>query len=376
MTVAIILALVALVGFFFFAGRKAQRGSSAGSEEPRRPLEGAISATSPPPAKRAKSPQTSVFKPFDAETLGSSELENYLRDNEKSNAFYFVGALSSGRPFAVLIGFAVEWLNVVALNRAQKPEYQRYGYNLREKRWSSGSPPLGAPEIRELVENARPEIVEKIALLEPTRQERAARRAQHEAREAEEHEAEKAELEAERLELRRVQEARAAALKAHFGGLSFKFNGNKARHRAAQKAAETHYCHLDLENQACTCEGFASRHAAYPTWDIRRLCSHLSYLFSNHSLLARSSDPLHQFILEELLHDVAGLYIGTLAEGKKFGIVVHRDKTTVSVATPRVKEEGFVRTTWNFRDGAWSSGSCSKTFALAIQEKLAQVLPE
>lgn len=349
MTVAIVLALTALLGFLFLAGRKAQRGSSAISKQPRRIVGGATCATSPPSAKRATSPQTSVFTPFDPDALGSSELENYLRDNEKSNAFYFVGALSSGRSFAVLIGFTVEWLNVVALNRAQKPEYQRYGYNLREKRWSYGSPPLGAPEIRERVENARPEIVEKIALLEPARRERAERRALHEAREAEEYAAEEAELEAERLELRRVQEARTAALKAHFGGLSFKFNGNKARHRAAQKAAETHYCHIDLENQACTCEDFASAHADYPTWDIRRLCNHLSYLFSNHSLLARSPDPLHQFILEELLHDVAGVYIGPLVDGKRLGVVIHRDKTAVSVATPRVKGEGFVKTTWNFR---------------------------
>ncbi len=372
MTIAIVLALVAFVSFLFFAGRGAQKGSSSQSKEARRPLERAVSR----PPKQAPAPQVSVFTSFDPEALGSSELESYLRDNETSSAFYFVGALSSGGSFAVLIGFDVQWLNVIALNRAQKAEYQRYGYNVEEKRWSYGSPPLGAPEIRDLVENARAEIVEKITLLEPTRQERAERRAQHEAREAAEREAEQAGQEAERQKLRRVQQARAAALRTHFGGLGFKFNANKARHSAAQRAAETHYCQIDLENQACSCEDFANRHAEYPTWDLRRLCSHLSYLFSDHSLLARSSDPLHQFILEELPHDVAGVYIGPLVEGKNFGVVVHQDKTTVSVATPRVRGEGFVKTMWNFRDSAWSSVSCSKTFAQAIQEKLTDLLPE
>lgn len=238
-----------------------------------------------------------------------------------------------------------------------------------------GSAPLGAPEIRQFLKEAKPEIRSKIVGLWSERRASAKRRKMYEAQEAAQEAAERREYRAMQREIARVQKARGPWLQANFGGVSFEFNDNKARHEAAQKDAERHYYDIDLYAQTCSCDDFARRNARHPTGDIRRLCEHLATIIDRRSLLRRHSDPLCQFIVEGCLGDVLGVHTGQLTDGKRFGVVV-RCWPDVAVAAPRVRDDGFVRTIWRFENGAWTSSKCSKRYKEELAQKLAELLPE
>src|SRR5690606_5376190 len=119
---------------------------------------------------------------------------------------------------------------------------------------------------------------------------------------------------------------------------------NKSRHLAALKEVSEHYRRMDLQTQTCDCLEFEQEHAQFESWDIRRLCTHLSRTIERHSLRKRDPDPIAQLILEEAFHGVAGVYLSQLTPEKRFAVVVRRDSTVVFVAAPNVRGDGFTKT--------------------------------
>lgn len=336
-----------------------------------------------------KSPKTShvislKFKPYDTKSLGSSLLEVALRQYGHYISYYYIGTLSGGAKYSIMIGYSDTWVNVLALSRANIPTYKSYGFNILEKRWAYANNVLGAPQIREFIKN---NISEVTSLMETQSRIRVEKKLEKKARAAE-WEARAAEWKDERAKVFAKQKEKVAAYEKRkieviaqrrplieqlFTGLTFEFNQNKQSHDRALKAAMLHYCDLDIYSQTCSCDSFRSGKSNFSINDARRLCCHLHNVIWFSSLLKNKKDFLEDYVLKNSKSDVWGVYFFT-GEGKtRFAIIAYTDKLKLDVAMPKKDSEGYVMTSWQFEEEGWTGKGGSKYLREVVKSKLEEL---
>jgi hypothetical protein len=142
------------------------------------------------------------FKPYNPDLLGSTFLDDAIREYNHYIAFYYIGTLDSGRKYSIMIGSSDEWVNILTLNRASVATYESYGFSILEKRWSYGNKVLGARQFRKFISENMEEIVALMKTQASVREEKRLAR-----------EAEDAKIEREQIMREQQEEARRKQIK-------------------------------------------------------------------------------------------------------------------------------------------------------------------
>ncbi len=314
-----------------------------------------------------------IFQLFNINKLGKSALEIELKNYTHYIAYYSIRKLDNGNKYALIIGIHNSWVNVITLNRAKKPIYDSYGFNINEKSWSYGSIVLGAPQIREVIKNNMNEIREKMKAQEGARKEKEI---QYNLLVAEQEikakEFEKIEQKRQ-AEFNKIQEYRKPIIEKYFTGLKFKYNANKAYHAAARKDCDNRYYDTNLYEQTCNCEAFKTHNYQYEKFDIRRQCMHLSLIIRLRNLTKRNKDDLEDFIIKNAKESVIGIYFTKLKDGRPFAVIAYDRTTDLFVATPKIHSDRFIMVKWTHKNKIWLSNKGGKKHNNEVLETLVKL---
>jgi len=296
-----------------------------------------------------------IFKSFNLNNFENSDIEKSIKEYEHTIKYYYIGTLDNGSKYALIIGLSDEWVNVLTLNRAKNSIYEKYGFSIKENRWSYGSKVLGASHFRKIIKNNLFEIKEKMKAQEIFRIEKENNKIIEIAREKKENEEIKRIEREEKFELERIQKYRKSIIESKFSGLKFSYNSNKNNYIKAQKDSEEHYYQISLENQTCNCEEFNIFNSKYEKYDIQRLCVHLNSIIKYRKLLKKNKNELEDFILENIKYNTLGVYIDRLLDDREFAIIVYRWTKDLFVVTPKTNKEGYLIVTWYYENNQWTS---------------------
>jgi hypothetical protein len=310
------------------------------------------------------------FRHYNPDLLGSTTLDDAIREYDHYIAFYYIGTLDSGRKYSIMIGSSDEWVNILTLNRASVANYQSYGFSILEKRWSYGNKVLGARQFREFISENMEEIVALMKTQSSVREEKRL------AREAEDAKIEREQILREQQEqvrqwqIKTIMSERKPVIQQYFSGMTFELNKNIRNHARAQRQAEQQYFNINIDAQVCNCKDFQGVTSHFELFDVRRLCSHLYYVIWYNDLLKNKSDCLDNFVLQKIRRDVWGVYFFEDEDNGRFAIIAYRDQVALNVTIPKNNGEGYVMSRWQFEDGAWLGSGGSKRFQQIVRTKL------
>jgi hypothetical protein len=310
------------------------------------------------------------FKPYKPDLLGSSTLDDAIRQYNHYIAFYFIGTLDSGSKYCIVIGSSDEWVNILTLNWAKSPTYESYGFSILEKRWSYGSKVLGAPHFREFIAQHMDEIVDLMKTQSHVREEKRLAREAEDARIEREQIMREQQEEARRKQIKTIMSERKPVIEKYFTGMTFELNKNKRNHARAQQQAEQDYFNIDIDAQVCNCKDFQNVTSRFELYDVRRLCSHLYYAIWLNNLLKSKTDYLDNFVLQNIRRDFWGIHFFADDENGRFAIIAYRDWIGLDIAIPKNNGEGYVMSRWKFEDGVWLGSGGSKRLQQIVRIKL------
>lgn len=303
------------------------------------------------------------FKPYNPDLLGSTFLDDAIREYDHYIAYYFIGTLDSGRKYSIMIGSSDEWVNILTLNRASVATYESYGFSIQEKRWSYGNKVLGARQFRKFISENTEEIV---ALMKTQTSVREDKRLAREAEDAKI----KQQEEARRKQIKTIMSERKPVIQQYFTGMTFELNKNKRNHALARQQAEQHYYNINIDAQVCNCKDFQDVTSHFELFDARRLCSHLHYAIWQNNLLKSKADCLDNFVLHNIRRDFWGINFFADDDNGRFAIIAYRDWTGFDIAMPKNNGEEYVMSRWKLEDGDWLGSGGSKRFQQIVRIKL------
>lgn len=303
------------------------------------------------------------FKPFNPDLLGSTFLDDAIREYNHYIAFYYIGTLDSGRKYSIIISSSDEWVNILTLNRASVATYESYGFSILEKRWSYGNKVLGARQLRKFISDNMEEIV---ALMNTQASVREEKRLAREAEDALRNEQEKS----RKKQAKSIISEREPIVLQRFAGMTFEPSKNKHNYTRAQQQAEANHYSIDIDSQTCGCKAFQSINSRYEPCDVRRLCSHLYYVIWHNSLFKSKADQLDDFVLQNIRQNVWGVYFFAEDGCGRFAIIAYRDRFDLDVAMPKINGEGYVMSRWKFENGAWLVSRGSKRLQQVVRIRL------
>jgi hypothetical protein len=310
------------------------------------------------------------FKPFNPDLLGSTFLDDAIREYNHYVAFYYIGTLDSGRKYSIIIGSRDEWVNILTLNRASVATYESYGFSIIEKRWSYGNTALGARHFRKFISENMEEIVALMKTQASVREEKRLAREAEDAKLEREQIMREQQEEARRTQIKTIISGRKPVIQQYFTGMTFELNKNKRNHARAQQQAEQDYFNINIDAQVCNCNDFQDVTSHYELFDVRRLCSHLYYTIWRNNLLKSKTDCLDDFVLQNIRRDVWGVYFFEDDDHGRFAIIAYRDQLALDATIPKNNGEGYVMSRWQFEDGAWLGSGGSKRFQQIVRTKL------
>jgi hypothetical protein len=324
----------------------------------------------PSPSESKVTTYTYKFKPFNPDLLGSTFLDDAIREYNHYIAFYYIGNLESGRKYSIMIGSSDEWVNILTLNRASVATYESYGFSILEKRWSYGNKVLGARQFREFISENMEEIVALMKTQSSVREEKKQAREAEDARIEREQIMREQQEEARQKQIKTIMSERKPVIQQYFTGMSFELNKNKRNHARAQRQAEQHYSNINIDAQTCNCKDFQDVTSHFELFDVRRLCSHLYYAIWLNNLLKSKTDCLDNFVLHNIRRDFWGIYFFANDDNDRFAIIAYRDWIGLDIAMPKNNGEGYVMSRWKFEDGDWLGSGGSKRFQQIVRIKL------
>ena len=310
------------------------------------------------------------FKPFNPDLLGSTFLDDAIREYNHYIAFYYIGTLDSGRKYSIMIGSSDEWVNILTLNQASVATYESYGFSILEKRWSYGNKVLGARQLRRFVSDNMEEIVAIMKTQASVREEKRLAREAEDAKFEREKIMREQQEETRRTQIKTIISGRKPVIKQYFTGMTFELNKNKHNHSLAQQQAEQDYFSINIDAQVCNCNDFQDVTSHYEPFDVRRLCSHLYYLIWRNNLLKSKTDCLDNFVLQNIRRDFWGVHFFSDADNGRFAVIAYRDRIELDVAMPKHSGEGYVMTRWKLEGREWLGAGGSKRFHQTVRIKL------
>ncbi len=295
-----------------------------------------------------------IFEKYNPVNLGESDLEKAIKNYNHSIYYIYKGKLESSTEYALLIGTSDEWVNLITLTRAQKPTYETYGFSVIQNRWSYGSKVLGAKEFRQFIKKNISEIKMLMTELTPIRIEKEKEKRLKIAEEEKEQKTYEEERKKEEAELKKAQKYFSKKINKNFKTVYFEYNQNKTKLESAIKEANNHYYDIDIINQTCSCPEYISENYKYDMNDVRRLCTHLNRIITQHKILKKSKDKLDQFILENLKYGILGVYKRKIGNNLDFAIILYNWSKNISVVTPKTNKDGFIMVEWKIEDNNWN----------------------
>ena len=314
-----------------------------------------------------------IFQPFNLEQLGSSLIDDTIRQHNHYIAFCHIGTLDNGNQYAIMIGSSDEWLDIVTRTRAKTPTYERYGFNILDERWSYGSNVLGAPHFRDLIAQNMYEILSHMKTQSKVREEKRRAKEVEEANAELEHKKYEEQEAARQEQLQKIIVQRTPIIQTHFFGLSFEFNKNKGNHERAQRNAKGEYYEVDLYAQTCNCKDFLNSKSKFELNDVRRLCSHLYYGIWGYGILKCKKDALEDLVLKKIRRDVWGIHFFTGENDTRFAIIAYIDAPELDIVMPKTRGDGFTMTRWRYEDGVWSGNGGGKQLQQVVYTKLEEL---
>jgi len=316
------------------------------------------------PQRLATPIEENIFVPFRLDKLGNEEIHDAIRAYDHTIVAYYIGALESGKKYALIIGTSAEWVNVITYNWAKEPVYQQYGFSILEKRWSYGNKILGAPQIRDVINAHLQEIHAVMSTQEDARRIKAEERLKREAEE------EKMMLE-EEAHFNATQQIRKQIIDRCFTGLHFKIIASELDDKVSADENNCYY-NVCINNQFCSCSDFSNL-KKFPEGDIRRLCRHLREIMNNNSLFHHDSVPICNYILQTSWGNLLGIYYGQLQNQMPYAILTYSWTLTVFVVMPNASEDKFTTVKWNNENGRWVTSK--RNYNDEIYTELTNLLP-
>jgi hypothetical protein len=320
--------------------------------------------------------QTSIFGPLNSKNINNVQLEQALEAYNHTTVAVYIGTLDTGNQYALIIGTSDEWVNAMTYNWAKQPEYEVYGFSIKDNRWSYGSKVRGAPQLREIIKSNLHEIKSTMKTQEGARKEKERKYKIHAAEAEKEHQEYERREREEKAQLIKIQKSREPIVAKHFIGLEFEYNENKKKHESAQKDCLKHYYDIDLTTQTCSCKDFSLTTSKYKINDIRRLCRHLNDVIIGRELLKKHKDILKDFILKNIKGNTQGIYFDKLEDGRPYGIITYSWTKDLFIATPKTNKEGYLMVNWYYKNNEWNTDKGGKKYNNQIKKKIIEFFKE